>query len=162
VTAARAANAIGPDVLDDNAMAARSVEPDPTEERSLAHAALAAAGDLAYAWALDDDRIEWVGDIADIFGRNASPPVTDGEGFNERINAEDLARRLKILNEHISTGAPYDCEYRIRRDDGSFIWVHDRGQAEIMDGGAPARLTGTLRVITNRKQAQSLLEHRAN
>jgi len=143
-------------------MAARSVEPDPTEERSLAHAALAAAGDLAYAWALDDDRIEWVGDIADIFGRNASPPVTDGEGFNERINAEDLARRLKILNEHISTGAPYDCEYRIRRDDGSFIWVHDRGQAEIMDGGAPARLTGTLRVITNRKQAQSLLEHRAN
>ncbi|MBP5858312.1 GGDEF and EAL domain-containing protein [Marivibrio halodurans] len=149
-------------------MAASNAESDPGIGRGeggagVLWAALSASGDLAYIWNLIEDRIDWAGNLVDIFGPGTERSVADGEAFNERINAEDLARRLKILNEHISTGAPYDCEYRIRREDGSFIWVHDRGRVEA-DGpeGEPARLAGTLRVITRRKQAESLLEHRAN
>ncbi|MEQ8602992.1 MAG: EAL domain-containing protein [Marivibrio sp.] len=128
----------------------------------IVRAALEASGDLAYVWDLQDDRIDWAGDVAGIFGRAAPPSVADGEAFNERINAEDLARRLKVLNEHLSTGSPYDCEYRIRREDGSFVWVHDRGGMSVGGDGEPQSLAGTLRVITRRKQAESLLEHRAN
>ena len=134
----------------------------PAAAGPLLSVALAAAGDLAYIWDLEDDRIDWVGDVGGIFGRNAHAAVGNGEGFNERINSEDLARRLKVLNEHLSTGSLYDCEYRIRRDDGSFIWVHDRGGMSVGRDGEPQRLAGTLRVITRRKQAESLLEHRAN
>lgn len=141
----------------DQAAADQSVASGP-----LLTVALAAAGDLAYIWDLEDDRIDWVGDVGGIFGRNAHAAVGNGEGFNERINSEDLARRLKVLNEHLSTGSLYDCEYRIRRDDGSFIWVHDRGGMSVGRDGEPQRLAGTLRVITRRKQAESLLEHRAN
>lgn len=134
----------------------------PLQDDGVLGAALAAAGDLAYVWDLTDDRIAWAGQVHEIFGRNAEHAVGNGESFIERINAEDLARRLKVLNEHLSTGAVYDCEYRIRRDDGSFIWVHDRGGATLQRDGDPLRLSGTLRVITRRKQAESLLEHRAN
>ncbi len=148
--------------LDDEPMTAGDAGRKGAGDPSLARSALAAAGDLAYLWDLADDRITWAGDVRDIFGRNAQAAVANGEGFNERINAEDLARRLRVLNEHISTGALYDCEYRIRRDDGSFIWVHDRGRVEMLEDGDPVRLCGTLRVITRRKQAETLLEHRAN
>lgn len=134
----------------------------PLQDDGVLSAALSAAGDLAYVWDLTDDRIAWAGEVHEIFGRNAEHAVGNGESFIERINAEDLARRLKVLNEHLSTGAVYDCEYRIRRDDGSFIWVHDRGGATLQRDGDPLRLSGTLRVITRRKQAESLLEHRAN
>lgn len=153
--------------LGEGMMAAKNADRDPTAGRgddasAVLWAALAAAGDLAYVWDLTDDRIGWAGDAVDIFGRGTERAIANGEDFNERINAEDLARRLKVLNEHISTGAPYDCEYRIRREDGSFIWVHDRGRVDAASDGEPMRLAGTLRVITRRKQAESLLEHRAN
>lgn len=132
------------------------------EQSGILGVALTAAGDVAYKWNLNTDNLTWVGNLSSIFGESASPDVTSGEHFIERINSEDLARRLHSLNQHLSNGHEYDCEYRLRRDDGAFVWVHDRGSAEFDDNGHPLRLSGILRVINHRKHQESVLEHRAN
>ncbi|MEQ9199065.1 MAG: diguanylate cyclase, partial [Rhodospirillales bacterium] len=128
----------------------------------LADLALMSAGDLAYSWDLKSDKIHWFGTAAPFLGSANFDGVGTGEEFGERINPEDLARRLQVLNRHFASGKAYDCEYRIRRKDGSFAWVHDRGSASYDKDRAPQTLMGTLRIVTGRKQQESLLEHRAN
>ena len=125
-------------------------------EKSLAAQALLASGDLAYCWNLKDDSIAWIGMPKPVLGTDTFSEILSGEAFSERLNPEDLARRLQVLNRHFATTKPYDCEYRIRRKDGAFCWVHDRGGAVYDDDGTPQFMYGTLRVVTGRKQQESL------
>ena len=136
------------------------------EETEAAYAqlfmALSAAGDLAYVWDLVDDRICWLGDTNPIFGSSRPDIASDGEAFNERINIEDLSKRLQSLSRHFQTNSAYDCEYRLRREDGEFSWVHDKGRAEFDADGNPLRLIGVLRPVNLRKRQEALLERKAN
>ena len=131
-------------------------------EGDLLSAAVSAAGDLAYSWNLVDDTITWLGDTAPLFGSNRADVARDGEAFNERINIEDLSKRLQSLSQHFQEFDAYDCEYRLRRDDGEFSWVHDKGQAEFDGNGTPLRLIGVLRPVNLRKRQEALLERKAN
>ena len=144
----------------------QSREPRPGGRRlslppDLPTASLKAAGDIAYVWDMQDDAITWMGESARLFDEDAGG-IANGEAFSECINPEDLANRLRILNRHLSIGEAYDCEYRIRHKEGGFQWVHDRGAAVFDTSGTPRRLHGVLRVITDKKHQETLLEHRAN
>ena len=132
------------------------------EDLTLAERALSAAGDLAYRWNLKTDRIDWIGHAKPVMGTDTFDDVSTGDRLSKKIHNDDLADRLKVLNRYFATGKSYDCEYRIRRKDGSHCWVHDRGSARRDASGTPEYLDGILRVVTGRKQQESLLEHLAN
>lgn len=123
--------------------------------------AIEAAGDLVYDWDLVTDRITWVGRFSEVFGSEALVPRT-GEALNARLNPEDLPLRLKALSDHFSLGEAFDCEFRVRGDNGSFCWVHDRGTAERDADGSPRRMVGSLRLVTMRKQNEARLERLAS
>lgn len=125
-------------------------------------AAVEGSGDLVYSWDLATDRIEWVGRAADFFGLNAATVPCSGDRFHGRINPEDLPARMQALSEHFAGSTDYDCEYRVRADNGEFRWIHDRGTVEMSPGGTPVRLSGMLRLVTQRKQNETRLEHLAN
>ncbi len=124
--------------------------------------AVEAAGDLAYEWDLVADHIVWGGQASAFFCVAAEHLPASGETFHGRVNPEDLPRRLRALTDHLNSARPFDCEYRVRTDSGDFQWVHDRGAVERGPDGAPLRLLGTLRCITQRKQHESRLEYLAN
>lgn len=124
--------------------------------------ALEAAGDFAYCWTLGDDAMEWSHDPKALFGEKKTAHVTTGKAFHARVNQDDLSQRLQAVERHVENGDPFDCEYRIGRSDGGFAWVHERGAAVRDTSGNAVRLVGTLRVVTDRKQQESLLEQRAN
>jgi diguanylate cyclase (GGDEF)-like protein len=130
-------------------------------QESLVTAALMAAGDAVYRWDLVADTMTWAGSLGREFGVPPQVLFASGESFHGRINPEDLAGRLRALSDHYVTRQPFDCEYRMRRPDGEFSWVHDRGAAEFAPTGEPVALTGTLRVIDRRKQHEARLEHLA-
>lgn len=114
-------------------------------------AALLASGDIAYALNIVSNRIQFVGDTTVLFGKGAV--VADGDSFNSRLSAEDLPGRLAALKNSGAEDGAIDLEYRLRRTDGAFCWVHDRGRFEFDESGKPVRLRGTLRAITDRKAA---------
>ena len=124
--------------------------------------AVEAAGDVVYEWDLVADRIVWGGKAAALFAVEESHLPAGGEAYHDRINPEDLPRRLRALTDHLSADEPFDCEYRVRDDSGDFQWVHDRGAVERGPNGTPVRLIGTLRGVTQRKQHESRLEYLAN
>src|ERR1700681_4500493 len=99
---------------------ARSVE--------LFAAALDAAGDLAYAWELEHDAIEWSGRLART-GPGFAAGITTGRLFTSHIHPDDRGLRKSMLATHLDGHRDFDCEYRLRDSDGAFAWVHERGRA---------------------------------
>lgn len=125
---------------------------------------LKAAGDIAYEWNLVSDKIVWSDWATDIIGIKDKRIFSSGAGFNARIEDEDLPTRLKGLGECYDSENPkrLDCEYRVRRDDGKQIWIHDRGQAWCDDDGKPLFFRGVLRQVDRRKSYEAELEQLAN
>jgi diguanylate cyclase (GGDEF)-like protein len=135
---------------------------ESTDELERIKTALGAAGDVAYVWDLASDKITWLGSAEAIFGIAAAKRAVSGGGFHRCINPEDLLVRSRLLSEHVREGLPFDCEYRVRAEDGEITWVHERGSVTLSAAGAPERLSGVLRPITARKQNEFRLEYQAN
>jgi diguanylate cyclase (GGDEF)-like protein len=124
-------------------------------------AALASAGDVAYVWNIDSDVITWHGSLQ-MLGFDEGMKLASGQAFAERINPDDLLQRQQQLHAHYARGLPFDCEYRVRLQGGSFGWLHDRGTAELDHVGRPKRLRGVVRLVTTRKTQEQRLELLAN
>ena len=125
--------------------------------------ALDAAGDIAYETDLNHSSIKWYGALDQVFGANIVPnALSDLRKFYQHIHSNDLSNRINAVEAHYTTLTPYDCEYRIRRNDGTFGWVHDRGLAEFDAAGKPVILRGALRSIQGRKQMETQLQHKAS
>jgi diguanylate cyclase (GGDEF)-like protein len=130
--------------------------PSLDRETAWLKAAMKATGDVAYHWDLIGDRVAWVGASAELFG--AEPPGT-GDAYSALINPRDKPSRMTTLSDHFSAGRPYECDYRLTQPDGSTVWIHDRGQAQINRAGKPVAMVGTLRRVTDLKLRQQALEH---
>lgn len=137
------------------------IGPDSHSELRLCDV-LAASGDIAYEWDVVTGAIRWFGNAKPLFGLDPKGGPTHADAFNARINPEDMSNRLRRLNSHFHHRHSYDVEYRIAAPNGEFLWVHDCGAAAFCDKGAPVRMTGVLRVVTDRKLREAQLEHIAN
>ena len=84
---------------------------------------------------------------------------TTHKSIYESVHAEDLPVLKLKLSEHLEGASPnYEAEYRRRCKDGSYKWVHDRGQAMWnSDGEAVVRMAGSLTDISERKQMEEKL-----
>ena len=138
---------------------AGAVQPgQPTPgELDLLRSALEASGDVAYAWDLDRDTMQWSSNAQHAFSLDAATTIATRTEFICRVNGEDLAMLARVRDGHQETGEPYQVEYRLRGDDGSFSWVQDRGVIQCNADGRPARAVGTIRVITEHKDNEAHL-----
>ncbi len=123
--------------------------------------ALEAAGDVAYSWQLDEDRLEWSGRLA-AAEFDFAAELTTGRSFASRIHPDDLGPRQLALAGHFEGEGLFDCEYRLRDGTGSFIWVQERGRARRDSAGRPQLMLGVIRGIGDRKAQQTRLERLAN
>src|SRR5579885_1345687 len=123
-------------------------------------AALEAAGDSAYSWELEGDRLDWSG--GPLPAGDAATGARTGRDFAGHIHPDDLVQRQLALANHFDASEVFDCEYRLRDGNGNFVWVHERGRAVRDGSGRPQRMLGVIRAIGDRKAQQSRLERLAN
>ena len=73
------------------------------------------------------------------------------------VHPEDASRSADILERHFRGELErYECEARMRRKDGQWVWVLDRGKvASWTDDGLPLFMFGTHQDITERKRAEA-------
>jgi diguanylate cyclase (GGDEF)-like protein len=124
-------------------------------------AALEAAGDAAYAWELDSDRLSWIGNALPA-GIRDQEDLASGRKFAGRVHPDDLVHRQLALAGHFDSDGVFDCEYRLRDDAGNFLWVHERGRARRDSGGRPQIVHSVIRSTGDRSVQQSRLERLAN
>ena len=141
---------------------AKTATGEKHEELTRLQAAVAASGDILYQWDLGSDSLRCSQGAARILGIAGLEEGMRGEAFEHRVNPEDLPARRLALAEHLARRERFDCEYRIRADDGGFRWVQDRGAAEFGPDGKPTRLAGVLRLIAAGEERARRLEHLAS
>jgi PAS domain S-box-containing protein len=76
--------------------------------------------------------------------------------FISVVEPEDRERVLREVDEAVAAGVPFSLEYRIRRPDGSFVWVLDRGQL-VFEVDGSTWLDGVLFDITERRRAEEFV-----
>ena len=77
------------------------------------------------------------------------------------IHPDDRSEVARALDEHFSAERQiYECENRLLRKDGTWIWTLDKGKVVARDGeGRPLRAVGTTSDITSRKASEQALAH---
>jgi PAS domain S-box-containing protein len=80
-----------------------------------------------------------------------------GSGWTEGVHAEDLHRCLAVYEKAFDAREPFTMEYRLRRSDGEYRWLLDRGTPHFASDGAFLGFIGSCIDITERKRAE--LEH---
>lgn len=86
------------------------------------------------------------------------------EAFTQLIHPDDLNSVRKCLEAVIKGDAPsYQSEHRLRRGDGKYVWVQDRGRVMDRDEqGHPVRIAGSFADVSFQKEHQTYLEHIAH
>jgi len=74
------------------------------------------------------------------------------------LHKEDKERVLNAFVDHLTKRKPYAIEYRVKKCDGTYIWVSARGQALWDSQGKPTRVSGSIRDISEQKEAEALLK----
>ncbi len=76
--------------------------------------------------------------------------------WQSKVHPQDLPLMLKNMENHFSDPSNcYDCSYRVRHKDGSWVWILSRGRVVDFDcDGRPLRVVGTFLDLTSKMEAE--------
>ncbi|MEO0617188.1 MAG: PAS domain-containing protein [Pseudomonadota bacterium] len=102
-------------------------------------------------WNLRTDDLYWSPQFKAIMKVTDKDFVPNSGAFRDRIHPDDLERVEANIAEHLAGKAELDHECRMRRDDGTYRWIHAHGQAIWDEQGRPIRMAGSVFDIEERK-----------
>lgn len=118
-----------------------------------------ATHDAVWDWDLATNTIWWNETFRETFRYKTEEIKPGFEFWESLIHPEDKAHLLWELQAMIDRGEQFLAEeYRLRRGDGSYANVLDRGHVIRDQKGRPVRMVGAIMDITDRKQAEQALQ----
>lgn len=84
-----------------------------------------------------------------------------GDGWAEGVHLEDLERCVAHYLDHFRRREPFEMEYRLRRHDGVYRWIFDRGVPFTDESGQFAGFIGSCVDVDDRRKAQDAQKERA-
>lgn len=111
-----------------------------------------------WEWHIADGRVTWSPQLEAMHG--LAPGTFEGtfEHFRREIHPDDRERVLTDIEQAIAGRAEYHTEYKLRRPEGSMIWVETRGKLICDANGEPERMVGVCMEITARREAAEALQ----
>jgi PAS domain S-box-containing protein len=77
-----------------------------------------------------------------------------GVGWVEGVHPEDFERCLNTYMDAFGRREPFEMEYRLRRHDGAYRWILDRGTPRFTPAGEFVGFIGSCVDITDRREAE--------
>ncbi|HVE54006.1 MAG TPA: ATP-binding protein [Ramlibacter sp.] len=127
------------------------------------HRALEGSGLALWDLDVQNERIYLSEQWSVMLGRSPGETRCTAQELLGLVPMEDLAHIQAALAPVLRGDSPlYVVQHRVQRADGSLVWIHSEGRVADRDAaGAPLRMVGTNRDVTQHKQAeQDLLEAR--
>ena len=110
--------------------------------------------DAYYDWHVQTGYNEWSGQMDVLLGLEPGSMPRTFDTWLERLHPEDRDRVHEDNLRVAEQGGVFEGEYRMRRGDGTYIWVHDRGVVIEDDDGLSTHLVGAVRDITGEREAE--------
>lgn len=124
--------------------------------------AMRGANDGIWEWEIDSDRLHvsnrWL-EMLDLTAEELG--AHNSNNWMSRIHHDDLPLVRKALGKHLSGHSQFlDCEHRIRKKNGDYIWVSLRGFASTNEQGGQ-RISGSQADISERKEHEQRMSYAA-
>ncbi|WP_437875532.1 PAS domain-containing protein [Sorangium sp. So ce513] len=119
-----------------------------------------ASNEGIWFWDIREDTVEWSDRLLELVGVRRETWGGSFASFYDRVHPDDRDGIQAALKAHLEERRPFEIEYRIRHEDGSYRDVFTRGMAEWDDKGVPFQMAGGAMDITERKRQQAVLEER--
>jgi len=126
-------------------------------ERERLGLALSAGQMGAFDLSIDDAVLWWSPETYRLFGVSPDDFVPTPVGILSLIHPDDREPFVRARADAIARKQPWRHELRLRRPDGSEIWIGYRGESEYDSHGRPVRSFGIVMDITDRKQVEQIL-----
>jgi len=124
--------------------------------------AVCGANDGLFDWDLRRNRVHFSPRWKAMLGHAACEMGPAPDEWLGRIHPDDVGEFRQRLDAHLQgEEAHFECEHRIRHQDGGYRWMLSRGLAVRDDHGQPYRMAGSLTDVTRRKGAEERLLHDA-
>ncbi len=105
-------------------------------------------------WNIVTGDLYWSPRMLEIMGISEAEFGARYSEFENRLHPEDKTRVIEQLQSHIRDRTAYDAEFRLRRQNGGYAWVHATGQGYWDDAGIAIRMVGSVDDISERKMAE--------
>ncbi len=113
----------------------------------------------AWEWDMKADKVYADARYAEL--HNVDPALAEAglpvAAFIPALHPDDRDRVRAVAQGSAARGESFSEEYRLTQADGSIRWVYTRGQAYLDADGQPARNTGVIIDVTERKKAEAEL-----
>jgi diguanylate cyclase (GGDEF)-like protein/PAS domain S-box-containing protein len=120
------------------------------------------ANDGLWDWNLKTDEVFYSAPFAELLDYSPKEIGNSPEEWFGRVHPDDLPFVREGIRNHLAGASErYEQEHRMRRKDGSWLWVLSRGIATHDDDGTPRRMTGWITDIAERKRSEDQLRHHA-
>ena len=130
-------------------------------ERRLSYV-LNATGEGVWDWNLRSNALQHNQRWYELLGLDPAQLTGTIADFEACLFPEDFPAVSAALQHCLDGHGPYRHEHRMRRRDGSVIWVLDRGDVVERDAqGRPLRMVGSFSDVTERKTAEELTQRLA-
>ncbi|WP_366657403.1 PAS domain S-box protein [Fodinicurvata sp. EGI_FJ10296] len=117
-----------------------------------------ATADLVWEWDIVNHSVWWSDGSSSLLGYRQNEMPASVDGWRSMIHPEDLFRVQDGFRETVTQGREHwGDEYRLRRSDGSYAYVMDRGFVMKDTAGTVVRIVGGMTDLTRRKEAELAL-----
>ncbi|WFN34072.1 PAS domain S-box protein [Methanogenium sp. S4BF] len=146
-----------------------SIAEDITEWKEIEHAlresrkqlsfALEAANDGLWDWNIPKGQAFFSPQYLRMLGYEPDEFATTYDAWWEYVHPDDRADAQSAILESIATKDDFSREIRMRKKDGSYLWILARGRVMETDSeGQPLRMVGTHTDISRQKQVEEALQ----
>lgn len=121
---------------------------------------LRSAGEAAYIWQIETDRLIWSDNAPAILGLRDERPIASGRAYANLLDAGNARTRFDAIvhsqEADTGSGVPYQVQYAMRMGARSpKLWIEDTGRWFAGKNGKPARAHGLVRISMTAMSASS-------
>lgn len=117
-----------------------------------------AASDAIWEWDLASNRLRWGESVERIFAYDAAQVPASSTAWLNYIHPDDRAAVESKLERFIAdAGERWEDEYRLKRGDGSYAFVADRGFLVRDEAGVPVRMVGAVQDLSEQRRSNVAL-----
>jgi len=115
----------------------------------------------SWEWDLATGHQRWSEETYRVFGHAPGSFSPTADVFFCRVHPDDRPHLTRATRRAVADGVPFSLEHRAVLADGRERMVHLRGELVRDADGQPRKLVGTVQDVTDRKELEALLAHRA-